>query len=43
MVNLILREMFAPEDAPQAAMWRRKSGVHAFTKARGAKTVRLSP
>jgi hypothetical protein len=43
MVNLIMGESFAVEDAPQAAMRRRKSGARMFTKLRGAETGQLSP
>jgi hypothetical protein len=42
MVNLIMGEMFAAQDAPQAAMARRKSGARMFTKSGGAETAQLS-
>jgi hypothetical protein len=42
MVNLIMGEMFAAQDAPHAAMARQKSGVSTFTKSGGAETAHLS-
>jgi hypothetical protein len=42
MLNLISREMFAAEDAPQTATARQKSGARTFTNRDSSKTARLS-